>query len=109
MSVMTLTEAIHTALQYEHVTYSGLSPEQINDGFCYDFAEQVHALVPGVPIVWSCDLDPVLDERAGMCHAVLLYKGRFYDSEAPEGVATLYDLPFFQRALGGNYLVTPNR
>lgn len=35
-------------------------------------------------------------------HFWLFYNGKHYDSECPEGVSNLFDLPFFKRCLSSN-------
>lgn len=67
----------------------------IDNGECEEFSQAVLARLPGgihetdgVETVW---LDDELPD--GPSHCVLRFKGRFYDAEAPEGVAHLGDVP----------------
>lgn len=78
-------------------------------GFSYDNGgpfdrEMLAAHWPGVVPPDGMDWDDLdrLSADAGFdaCTHVFLYSdGRFYDAEAPEGVASFFDLPFFQRVI----------
>lgn len=91
----------------------GFTPAGINESFCEDFAENVtYVFDEGVKITWGMDevdryLGPIdLDAKAevSLGHCFLLYKGKFFDSERPDGVGEFLDLPFFQRS-GAAYWV----
>lgn len=81
--------------------FEGLPPEEINCGFCVDFAEQLNAklvdrgVLDGV-LLDSGDLGAGLRYGRGE-HVWLWLRGRHYDAEAPEGVEDWRDLPFFKR------------
>lgn len=90
----------------------GISAEEINRGYCADFA---HALWRGHPNtlqilgIYDADdvltlgiaseplLDAAIDGQIG--HSFLVYEDRFFDAECPEGVDSIMALPTFQRAL----------
>ena len=63
-------------------------PNQINNGHCSFFAEEVAKEFRGAKSIW--------DDSHGW-HCFVLYCGKFYDSECPEGVSHPKDLPFFKR------------
>ena len=59
-------------------------------------------VVPPEGLDWD-DLDR-LSSDAGFTagtHVFLYADGLFYDAEAPDGVASFFDLPFFERVIGG--------
>lgn len=61
----------------------------INDGYCKIFAERVYELL-GEPT-------DVEIESKGVTHTWLVYDGRYYDAECPEGVAHPSEPPVFNR------------
>jgi hypothetical protein len=89
---MSISEAIESVLR----TYS-ISAQEINTGFCHDFAHKVIALVPGSSAIWGCDVEAKLDDLG--CHKHILFEGRIYDAEAPTGVDHAIELPFYQRCI----------
>lgn len=69
----------------------------INSGLCEDFAHDVARLVPGAQATWVDELDPTLLGPHD-AHCVVVFKGRYYDAEAPDGVEWLRDIPLVKRA-----------
>lgn len=59
----------------------GTSPEVINYGKCFIWAYSAFLIFKDIDL---CDVD---------CHAFVLYKGRFYDSETLRGSVDWRDLP----------------
>lgn len=60
------------------------------------------AVQPTHGLTWD-ELD-VLSAAAGFTggtHIFMCFNGRFYDSEAPDGVANFLELPFFERVVTG--------
>jgi len=84
---MTITQAILTVLD-EYLEHCD-TPADVNTGGCYDFADDVHAIMPGATIRIEHDI-----------HAFLCYDGQYYDSETPYGVSRPSELPFFKRMKG---------
>lgn len=84
----------------------GLSPFDINNGYCEEFARQVCRLVNGAEETsapgegfspeeaaeWGIEPEELL-----FGHVWIEYKGRCYDAECPEGVEDVHDLPIFKR------------
>ena len=62
-----------------------MTPTEINEGRCEEWANEVHRLVPEAERYWTFD------------HMWVRYRGRFYDAEARAGVEDWSDLPFFER------------
>lgn len=61
--------------------------EDFNHGLCADVAEAVLSRIPGAH-----------DRESYFAHHVFIeYRGRYYDSEAPEGVDHPNQLPIFRR------------
>ncbi len=65
------------------------SPEDINDGGCFEWATEVFSLVFGSKIVNK--------DYAGGYHCFIEYRGRFYDSETLGGTKRWQSLPYFKR------------
>lgn len=70
-------------------------PCEINGGDCLTFADEVSKLFQGAYAAWGHTVDPDLVD--GSEHCVIVYKGRFYDSQCPEGVDKIEDIPFWAR------------
>ncbi len=83
----------------------------INNGLCADFAT-VFTNVSGAEIVGVYDVDDLQSLRGGFtkefCNAVradwightaILFHGKYFDSEAVNGVLRFEDLPVNQRAM----------
>jgi hypothetical protein len=56
----------------------------VNNGHCGEWARAAAELVPGSSAVWVSE-----------DHCVLVYRGRFYDADCPDGVDDLMMLPMF--------------
>jgi hypothetical protein len=69
----------------------GMEPEEVNAGWCEDFAYQLSVRLPGSCVLWPAE--PAL----AYVHAYVLYEGRYYDSETPRGVDDWKKLPCFRR------------
>lgn len=74
----------------------------INCGNCEELAHDVISLMGGesgsLVAVWNDELDETVND--GDCqkpsHCFIRYRGKYYDSETPEGVSEWEDLPIFQ-------------
>jgi len=79
--------------------FPGRLAKDINYGLCHKFAEYVLREVNeegfAASAIWGCDTDPGLDALG--CHCFVIHEGRYYDSEALDGVDDPYDLPFYKR------------
>jgi hypothetical protein len=78
----------------------------INTGYCWNFSHDVIKKVPGAnevvnPISNAIDLPSTArkDDLYLPTHSWVLYQGRHYDSEAPEGVDYWWQLPIYQNWL----------
>lgn len=58
----------------------------INNGYCDAWAELAAQRIPGAFTAW---IDPDVD------HCVLVYGGKFYDADCPDGVDRWSQLPMF--------------
>ena len=70
----------------------GMSPISINSGACDEFAENLLRHYPEgilVEVGLKSDIIPG--------HAVVKYRGRYYDAETPKGVKRANDLPIVKR------------
>jgi len=83
-------------------------PSEINNGNCGEFANDVADQIPGAYAIWGDDLCPILwsykvirlpDWFTNFApgHCFIMYDGRFYDSECPDGCDFPDELPFYQR------------
>ncbi len=70
------------------------SPLQINNGDCYTFAVILSKKLNGSEIVDTTGIDGCFPS-----HAAVKYKGKFYDAENPEGVASLQELTYNKRMI----------
>ena len=77
------------AVAREVLSSWGKPPYVISCGNCDMFAERVQESLPGGKLLW---LDEISGEFKHMAHAVLLYAGKYYDAENPEGVVDPRDL-----------------
>ena len=70
---------------------------EINNGMCEDFAEDLMSLLvePEMNTIW---LDELSSSPYFPAHKVLLYKGKYFDSECPDGVVDWKDLPICKRS-----------
>lgn len=62
----------------------------VNNGLCEEFAERVTDRLAGADVRWLCDEAPGSDAPA---HCVVVFHGRYYDAECPEGVPDWRRLP----------------
>jgi hypothetical protein len=63
--------------------YASLYDCEINNGLCEDFAADVCSLVPGAEAWWDDELGKRPPETGS--HKIIVFQGRYYDSECPEG------------------------
>lgn len=74
----------------------GLSAYDINRGSCEEYAHFIEQIVPGSEAWWGdelCDEDD--DAEVYAYHCIVEYRGKFYDSEHPYGVADFRDISAF--------------
>jgi len=69
------------ALVRQCVQEFGLTPKEINDGRCDEFADLLVSKFKGFTREWSSDSDD-------FNHDWVSYRGFHYDAETPEGVRT---------------------
>ena len=101
---MDITDAI------EHVLDQfGMEPKEVNEGWCFDFAEQVCRLVPGAQCgrfqrFSDSDSWELFGsyEPSDNFHCIIEFRNRYYDSECAEGADRWASLPIFQRELETN-------
>jgi hypothetical protein len=87
--MLNITDAI-----IELVRAYGYSAEEINDGQCWDFAEDLQKLFPEGEVQ---DNRTLTGRDEGWDHAFFRLDGRYYDSETPNGVDDWMQLPCCQR------------
>jgi hypothetical protein len=85
-------EAIKQLL--EHESWSGMSPEEINNGNCDTFVEDLIEIAGGE--VWETDLDCPEEYPT---HLFLKWGGRFYDAQNPGGLDEWRELQIYKQAL----------
>jgi hypothetical protein len=83
----------------------------INSGLCADFADSIWRKFPQVDVLGIYELsdleafptdDPMIIEAMtfeAVGHSFVHYKGKYFDSECPNGVNGPYDLPVIRRAI----------
>jgi hypothetical protein len=105
---MTIQDAIR-----EVTNALGLSPYDINNGYCYEWAEQVYERLASTHKV---ELWEVPFGMGDTSHAFLRIDGRFYDAELPAGVEDHAGLPLFTKlppqpvwAIDANHDLTQGR
>lgn len=88
----------------EWVEDYGITPQQINHGECAAFAHEVCNSYSGSELLIKRTADEdVLGQSDASDHLtephhVWIFDGQYhYDAEAPDGVPTWRDLPFFER------------
>lgn len=85
----------------------GLSPQEINDGNCDEFACTLESQGFGMAI-WGDELCIILWSDRAMrtkdwfthfapSHCFVQFENKYYDCECPEGAEFPDDLPFYQR------------
>lgn len=87
--------------------WNDLSPRQINNGGCEDFANVIESAGFGMAIwgenvpleLWSELVYGIEDwlSHFAVGHCFIMFNDKFYDSECPQGCNYPDDLPFFQR------------
>ena len=115
---MNITEAINALVErYFHEREPGIFDIDnitldniryyINCGHCEPFAETIVKQIEGAEgywgdnfdaEFWGIDVEHWVEDHAAY-HYFILYKGRYYDAEAPEGVDHPKDLPLYQKHL----------
>jgi hypothetical protein len=78
----------------------GQPPYVISCGDCDVFAEVVRESLPGSKVLW---LDELPGKFEHIAHAVLLFAGKYYDAENPEGVADPGDLKIVKHSCDTAY------
>jgi hypothetical protein len=98
------------------ITHYGVTPEEINNGLCEDFADSVMAEM-GYPIRKQTNTrfvqaDPFDQpdefgnkDVAWPGHFWIVWDGKHYDAECPDGVDCWHDLPLFARWIAAKKLV----
>jgi hypothetical protein len=72
-------------------------PESVNDEWlCGDFGTRLYDLLPGA-VLWDGKYGHT-EMGSPYEHLFVEFRGRYYDSETPEGVSDPTELPFFHRA-----------
>lgn len=62
------------------------------DGLCADLADVIHELHPETKIYSDDELG-----AKEYTHTIIVFEGRYYDAEAPEGVDDWRQLPIYAR------------
>lgn len=84
--------------------YSFKDPAEINTGWCEHFALLVAYLIGDeAQVWWDTELDKEFSYDdfwgGGGHHAFVYYRGRYYDSECPEGIDDWRNLPIYVQKL----------
>jgi hypothetical protein len=97
---MTITETIKTVLKdymnpsnrmgWINGKFMAKTAKAINHGQCEDFADFVISDFPKAKKIWSQEIE------WKMFHCMIFYKGKYYDSECPEGTKNWKNLPVFR-------------
>lgn len=85
----TLPQIIRALVDAWMALYGFDYPWKINEGTCINFAIDVTTLWTGSEFEW--------DDYDKPSHCYVVYKARYYDSECPDGVDDVSELPYFQR------------
>jgi hypothetical protein len=93
---LTITETVVALAELYERRY-GFSPEQINEGMCWDFADDLKWLLPEATKLSNYPAA----ESGEWHHAFILLDGRYYDSETPSGVTDWTQLPCCVRCTEG--------
>ncbi len=90
----------------ERLSKWDMKPYDINSGNCEDFAMEVIGFITGSGetdetfLAWGDNYPQHFsDKHFPEYHCFVVHKGRFYDSECPEGVDSPALLPLFVRQL----------
>lgn len=99
-------------LRADYANQESLSPSQINNGRCDEFAETLEMKGFGVAVwgsqipieSWSLFIQDVVGngilwdfDYFADCHCFAFYREKYYDSECPQGCEYPDQLPIFQR------------
>jgi hypothetical protein len=96
-----ITEVINSLIFKWIENYTVEDINEINNGMCDMFADEVHKNFKGnASIIYTPD-DKDLPGHAWIC-----FEGRHYDSDSPEGVDDWQDLWIFKNYRSGNATVT---
>lgn len=93
---LSISEAI-IALANLYKNLFGKTPYQINCGDCEDFGEEIFNLFPDAVADWGdgfCNGSDDSDKYA--YHYIIEYKGKYYDSEHPNGVEDFRTMSAFR-------------
>ena len=74
--------------------YAMMDVSDINDGCCYDFANDLKSIFPKINVSW---IDELSQEFSDIAHFVAFLDGKYYDAEVPFGVENLHDIPLIIR------------
>lgn len=93
-------------LRKKYVKNGCQSISDINSGYCEDFAEDIHKKFPKAEPMWGDQLPKNFWKMSrnwinwiAAYHCFIEYKGKYYDSESPNGVKHPIFLKCFQRML----------
>lgn len=90
---MSRSSELTTSILNLRKAYTGMTPLQINNGCCYDFAKKLSFEV-NVPIQLEYFGNPT---SSHVLHVWVSYDGKYYDAETPHGVEERRELPVFVR------------
>lgn len=109
INILNITDVIRGQCKVYKRKYK-LNPQQINNGMCEDFASDLEHIGFGY-VVWGdeCIGDdwwtlgvlalPDWMSHFAPGHCFIVFDGKFYDSECPDGCDYVDELPFYQREL----------
>ena len=86
-----MTTKLQQAMRDATKFFRPLTPRQINEHDCFNWAFRVYNRVPGTKIVGHN-----IDGEGQSC---IEYQGRFYDSETPKGKRNWWELPTYRRMI----------
>lgn len=73
------------------------TPFDVNNGYCEEWANLVVEHLPGAQVVDPGNFSGNSDDSLEAGHVFVLYRGKFYDAEATDGVSSWLELPYFTR------------
>lgn len=92
---MNISEIIESATK-KAFELDGLTPYQINNGLCEEFALGLVSKVAGAEDVCT---ENFVDFGELPGHMWVIYEDKHYDAECPEGVTDFKELPIFKKYL----------
>ena len=106
---MHITQAI-IQLRWQVKRKQNLSPQEINNGSCEEFADLISDIISDAfsiwgdsvcPILWSSQVFNLPDWFSHFTngHCFIMFNNKFYDSECPQGCNYPDKLPFYQREI----------